>query len=172
MPSCPTPNLCPPRASSASSTYLTTVSASAISLVLLSAFTVFPADFEALLTFALLLTGFVLLPLGAILTLLAPSNSTASLSRSTRALRTALASSTRAADLSSPTQCAVCLDDVTCAAPGRALACSHVFHESCIDAWVVGMLRNVCPLCSRVVCEGRNSDMGVDAATSCEGARR
>ncbi|KAF7456536.1 E3 ubiquitin-protein ligase RNF128 [Cryptosporidium felis] len=41
--------------------------------------------------------------------------------------------------------CIICLNDFTSSEMARCLPCNHVFHEDCIDMW---LLRNaVCPLC-------------------------
>jgi hypothetical protein len=56
-------------------------------------------------------------------------------------------------------QCAVCLDDVAPGTTARVLPCSHVFHKSCADAWLLSAKKNSCPLCLTVVCADRDENM-------------
>eukprot|EP00927_Polykrikos_kofoidii_P054679 TRINITY_DN49067_c0_g1_i1.p1 TRINITY_DN49067_c0_g1~~TRINITY_DN49067_c0_g1_i1.p1 ORF type:complete len:478 (-),score=85.76 TRINITY_DN49067_c0_g1_i1:116-1549(-) len=55
----------------------------------------------------------------------------------------------RSEDLSSQTQCMVCLSDFVQGEEVRNLPCNHVFHASCIDEW----LRRCtdCPICKQNV---------------------
>nr|GLL32836.1 RING finger protein 165-like [Ipomoea trifida] len=41
--------------------------------------------------------------------------------------------------------CAVCLDEMEAGLEGTMLPCKHIFHERCINAWLVKA--NLCPLC-------------------------
>lgn len=42
--------------------------------------------------------------------------------------------------------CSICLDPLECDDYIRALACGHVFHVACVDAWLISR-RAFCPLC-------------------------
>lgn len=46
--------------------------------------------------------------------------------------------------------CAVCLEDFETGQQVRLLACSHLYHRSCIDPWLQSS-SNCCPLCKREV---------------------
>lgn len=46
--------------------------------------------------------------------------------------------------------CAVCLEDFETGQQVRKLACSHLYHRSCIDPWLQSS-SNSCPLCKREV---------------------
>lgn len=46
--------------------------------------------------------------------------------------------------------CAVCLEDFETGQQVRRLACSHLYHRSCIDPWLQSS-SNSCPLCKREV---------------------
>ena len=50
------------------------------------------------------------------------------------------------ADKSEDKDCAVCLDNFECGGTIRVLPCSHYFHQSCIDPWLLNHNRN-CPVC-------------------------
>lgn len=46
--------------------------------------------------------------------------------------------------------CAVCLEEFETGQHVRSLACSHLYHKSCIDPWLQSS-SNCCPLCKREV---------------------
>ena len=45
--------------------------------------------------------------------------------------------------------CAICMDDVEVGDVQRVLRCGHVYHQQCIDPWL--LKKKVCPLCVRAV---------------------
>lgn len=45
--------------------------------------------------------------------------------------------------------CAICLDDLKTGQMVKALACSHKFHEKCINNWLKQKL--LCPLCKEKI---------------------
>jgi heme-binding NEAT domain protein len=45
--------------------------------------------------------------------------------------------------------CSICLDVLKTGATVKALACSHIFHSSCINAWLKEKLE--CPNCKNLV---------------------
>ena len=45
--------------------------------------------------------------------------------------------------------CAVCMDDVELGQLQRVLRCGHIYHQPCIDPWL--LKRRVCPLCVQAV---------------------
>jgi hypothetical protein len=47
--------------------------------------------------------------------------------------------------------CAVCLDNMARSKRTRRLPCGHVFHQKCVDPWVIR--RQTCPLCVKDVLE-------------------
>ena len=48
----------------------------------------------------------------------------------------------------SDNNCAVCLTDLN-SSKTKQLTCNHVFHENCINPWLVD--KDTCPLCREVV---------------------
>eukprot|EP00322_Chrysochromulina_rotalis_P007010 CAMPEP_0115843006 /NCGR_PEP_ID=MMETSP0287-20121206/8091_1 /TAXON_ID=412157 /ORGANISM="Chrysochromulina rotalis, Strain UIO044" /LENGTH=267 /DNA_ID=CAMNT_0003296689 /DNA_START=15 /DNA_END=818 /DNA_ORIENTATION=+ len=58
------------------------------------------------------------------------------------------------------TLCSICYDDYKEGEPVRLLRCSHYFHISCIDKWLLTSLRRVpaCPLCNCIVAEDLRED--------------
>lgn len=56
-------------------------------------------------------------------------------------------------------ECCVCLMEVEKGGEARVLKCGHAFHRNCVDGWVVGMRKNLCPLCGVGVVEGRDEAM-------------
>ncbi len=58
-------------------------------------------------------------------------------------------------------ECVMCLDDMCARQSIRTLPCRHKLHTRCADLWLVQTCRNVCPICSTLVVEGRDADMRV-----------
>ncbi|EGD82137.1 hypothetical protein PTSG_02811 [Salpingoeca rosetta] len=52
---------------------------------------------------------------------------------------------------SSHDQCVVCLQNYSDGEMVRELDCHHLFHQACVDPWL--MQHNTCPLCKRAVVE-------------------
>lgn len=109
------------------------------------------ADAERILTVALLLLGFVALPIGAALSVFALG---------APRLASEVSSATQTYTACGPAvQCTVCLDDVCEGQVARALPCGHKFHRGCVDSWLLVAQKNTCPLCTRPVVAGRDGDM-------------
>ncbi|KAK4354659.1 hypothetical protein RND71_026853 [Anisodus tanguticus] len=52
-----------------------------------------------------------------------------------------------------PLECAICLSEFKYGDKGRTLeGCNHMFHESCLEKWLMhGKGQSTCPLCRNVV---------------------
>lgn len=126
------------------------------------------ADAERILTCALLVLGFVALPIGAALSVLrptapvpAPSGALLALCAPRLAAEVACATRSYAAGGGVAAQCTVCLDDVCEGQAARSLPCGHEFHRNCVDSWLLMARKNACPLCTRTVVAGRDGNMAL-----------
>jgi len=62
----------------------------------------------------------------------------------------------RARAIEEPETCSICLDSLSDKEkPNKILACGHMFHEACVDDWLIGQITKgetpTCPLCRRAV---------------------
>lgn len=46
-----------------------------------------------------------------------------------------------------PTECCICLDDITENNSGKLEKCGHIFHKNCIEQWFIVDPNLRCPLC-------------------------
>ncbi|EGF82156.1 hypothetical protein BATDEDRAFT_86907 [Batrachochytrium dendrobatidis JAM81] len=59
--------------------------------------------------------------------------------------------------------CAICLDDFVVGNQVRELPCRHLFHDMCIDPWLLKHNR-LCPICKRDVLVSSTNTVSVDAS--------
>ncbi|KAJ5449839.1 uncharacterized protein N7458_006288 [Penicillium daleae] len=74
-------------------------------------------------------------------------------------------------DISFPTVCDLCFEDMEAASMFRVLPCGHIFHKPCVDCWILSRDAS-CPLCRKTFYDLRVSKFSRTHMTDCGGRDR
>lgn len=71
-------------------------------------------------------------------------------------------------------ECSICLDNAELTHTNwvQLKVCSHTFHKSCIDTWMVNHIDPVCPLCLRKIYQKNESNQSIIIIDEVERERR